>query len=96
MICIGLLAAFVLNDSQRRNPLKKMFLSEKVIFPGLRPSLGHIGQQAPERPVSQFQKGVSTSLQLFLFLFFSMVSEMTMLLQRKTFMIGHKIQEHYI
>ena len=73
-----------------------MFLSENVIFGGLRLSLSHFGQQAPERPVSQFQKGVSTSLQLFLFLFFSMVSDMTMLLQRKTFMIGHKIQKHYI
>ena len=34
--------------------------------------------------------------QLFLFSYLSMVSEMTMLLQRKTFMIGHEIQEHYI
>ena len=31
VICLGLLLAFVLNGSQRRNPLKKMFffLSEK-------------------------------------------------------------------
>ena len=39
MICIGLLEAFVLNDSQRRGPLKKMPLSENVIFRGLRLSL---------------------------------------------------------
>ena len=38
-----------------------MFLSENVIFRGLRLSLGHFGQQAPERPVSQPQNGVSTS-----------------------------------
>ena len=57
MICIGLLAAFFLNDSPRRNPLKKMFLSENVIFRGLRPSVGHFGQQAPKSPVSQLQNG---------------------------------------
>ena len=34
--------------------------------------------------------------QLFLFSYLSMVSEMTMLLQRKTVMIGHKVQGHYI
>ena len=38
-----------------------MFLSENVIFRGLRLSLGHFGQQAPESPVSQLQNGVSTS-----------------------------------
>ena len=38
-----------------------MFLSENVIFQGLRLSLGHFGQQAPESPVSQLQNGVSTS-----------------------------------
>ena len=37
-----------------------MFLSENVIFRELRLSLGHFGQ-APESPVSQLQKGVSTS-----------------------------------
>ena len=39
----------------------KMFLSEKVIFQGIRLSLGHFGQQVPENPVSQLQNGVSTS-----------------------------------
>jgi len=42
-------------------PPKKMFLSENVIFRGLRLSLGHFGRQAPESPVSQLQNGVSTS-----------------------------------
>ena len=42
-------------------PPQKMFLSENVIFWGLRLSLGHFGQQAPESPVSQLQKSVSTS-----------------------------------
>ena len=42
-------------------PVKKMFLSENVIFLGLRLSLGHFGQQVPESPVSQLQNGVSTS-----------------------------------
>ena len=37
-----------------------MFLSENVIFHGLRLSLGHFGQQAPERHVSMLQDGVST------------------------------------
>ena len=32
-----------------------------MIFWGLRLSLGHFGQQAPESPVSQLQNGVSTS-----------------------------------
>ena len=32
-----------------------------VIFRGLRLSLGHFGQQAPESPVSQLENGVSTS-----------------------------------
>ena len=41
-------------------PAKKMFLSENVIFQGLRLSLGHFGQQAPERHVSKLQDGVST------------------------------------
>ena len=48
--------------SQRQNPLKKMFLSENVIFQGIRLSLGHFGQLAPESHVSQLQNGVSTSL----------------------------------
>ena len=61
MICIGLFVAFVVNGCQRRNPQKKMFLSENVIFRGLRLSLGHFGQQVPESPVSQLQNGVSTS-----------------------------------
>ena len=55
-----MLVALILPDSSR-NPLKKMFLSENVIFRGLRLSLGHFGQQAPESPVSQLQNGVSTS-----------------------------------
>ena len=42
-------------------PPQKMFLSENVIFQGLRLSLGHFGQQAPESPVSPLQNGVSTS-----------------------------------
>ena len=61
MICIGLLVTLILPDSPLRNPLKKMFLSENVIFRGLRLSLGHFGQQVPESPVSQLQNGVSTS-----------------------------------
>ena len=48
-------------NSQYRNPLKKRFLWENVIFQGLRFSLGHFGQQAPEIPVSQLRNGVSTS-----------------------------------
>ena len=48
-------------NSENRNPPKKMFLSENVIFRGLRLSLGHFGQQAPESPVSQLQNDVSTS-----------------------------------
>ena len=51
----------VLTSSHLRNTLKTMFLSENVIFRGLRLSLGHFGQQAPESPVSQLQNGVSTS-----------------------------------
>ena len=46
MICLGLFVTLILNYSQLRNPLKKMFLSEDVIFRGLRLSLGHFGQQA--------------------------------------------------
>ena len=42
-------------------PPKKVFLSENVIFGGLRLSLGHFGQQAPKSPLSQLQKSVSTS-----------------------------------
>ena len=53
--------ALILNDSQRRNPLKKRFFSENVIFHGLRLYPSHIGQQGPESPVSQLQNGVSTS-----------------------------------
>ena len=45
-------------------PLKKMFLSENVMFWGLRLSLGHFGQQVPESPVSQLQNSVSTFLYL--------------------------------
>ena len=59
--CIGIFLAFGRNWTKRRNPLKKRFLSENVIFRGLRLSLGHFGQQAPESPVSQLQNGVSTS-----------------------------------
>ena len=61
MICIGLLVALILPDSPLRNPLKKIIISENVIFRGLRLSLGHFGQQAPESHVSQLQNGVSTS-----------------------------------
>ena len=50
--------ALILPDSPLWNPLKKRFLSENVIFQGLRLSLG---QQGPESPVSQLQNGVSTS-----------------------------------
>ena len=57
-----ILVALILPDSSLRNPLKKMFLSENVIFWGLRLSLGHFGQQVPESPVSQLQNGVSTSM----------------------------------
>ena len=46
MICIGLPVALILPDSSLWNPLKKMFLSENVIFRGLSFSLGHFGQQA--------------------------------------------------
>ena len=53
--------AFVLNGSERRNLLKKMFLKENVICRGLRLSPGHIGQQVPESPLSQFRNCVSTS-----------------------------------
>ena len=38
----------------------KMFLSENVIFRGLRLSLGHFGRQAPEGHVSQLKHVVST------------------------------------
>merc|ERR1711963_725042 len=38
-----------------------MFLPENVIFGGLRFSLGHFGQQAPDSHVSQLQNGVSKS-----------------------------------
>ena len=61
MICIGIFLAFVLIHSHLRNHLKKMFLSENVIFQGTILSLGHFGQQAPERPVSQPQNSVPTS-----------------------------------
>ena len=59
--CIGIFPAFGGDCGERRNPLKKMFLSENVIFRGLRLSLDPFGQQAPESPVSQLQNGVSTS-----------------------------------
>ena len=36
-------------------------VSENVLFLGLRLFLGHFGQQTPESPMSQLQKGVSTS-----------------------------------
>ena len=56
-----IVVALILPDSSLRNPLKKMFLSENVIFRGLRLSLVHFGRQAPESHVSQLQNGVSTS-----------------------------------
>ena len=43
------------NASQRRNPQKKIFLLENVIFQGLKLSLGHFGQEVPESPMSQLQ-----------------------------------------
>ena len=46
---------------RKPEPPKKVFLSEKVIFRGLRLSLGHFGQQGPESPVYQLQNGVSIS-----------------------------------
>ena len=52
--------ALILPDSPLRNPLRKMFLLEYVIFRGPRLSLGHFGRQAPESPMSQLQNGVST------------------------------------
>ena len=53
---------FFINDMQWDIPsLKKMFLSENVIFWGLWRFLGHFGQQAPESQVSELQNGVSTS-----------------------------------
>ena len=58
MSTVGLLVASVLTRSHLRNPLRKMLLLENVIFRGLRLSLGHFGQQAPESPVSQIQNGV--------------------------------------
>ena len=42
-------------------PREKMFPLENVTFRGLRLSLCHFGQQAPESHVSQLQNGVSTS-----------------------------------
>ena len=42
-------------------PPQKSFLSENVIFQGLRLYLSHFSQQDPESPVSQLQNGVSTS-----------------------------------
>ena len=36
-------------------PPPKKFLSENVIFGGLRLSPGHFGQRGPESPASQFQ-----------------------------------------
>ena len=59
MICIGIFLAFVLKNSESRNLLKKMFISENVTFQGLRLSLGHFGQKAPESPMSQLQNGAS-------------------------------------
>ena len=42
-------------------PPKELFLSENVIFRGLRLSLGHFGRQVSESPLSQLQNGASTS-----------------------------------
>ena len=53
--------AFGWNAIERLSPIKKRFLSENVIFQGLRLYLSHFGQQGPESPVSQLQNGVSTS-----------------------------------
>ena len=50
-----------LRSEKNWNPPEKMFLSENVIFRGLRLSLDHFGQQAPESPMSQLPNGVSTS-----------------------------------
>ena len=61
MICLGLFPACVQKNSENRNPPIKVFLSENLIFRGLRLSLGHFGQQAPKSPVSHLQKSVLTS-----------------------------------
>ena len=47
--------------SQTPEPPHKRFLSENVIFWGLKLSLGHFGQHAYESLVYQLQNGVSTS-----------------------------------
>ena len=67
---------------------KKIRLTRQKVFP--LPTVGH------RLPVTALPMQATVLLeypttQLFLFLYFSMVSEMTMLLQRKTFMIEHKI-----
>ena len=62
-IMTWLFLASEVNRGERRNPLKKRFISEYMIFQGPRLSLGHFGQQGPESPVSQLQNSVSiTSL----------------------------------
>ena len=61
MIWLGLFPACVQKNSENRNPPKKVFLSENMIFGGFRLSLDHFGQQAPKSPVSLLQNGVSTS-----------------------------------
>ena len=47
-------------DDHKPNRTQKYFRGG-LIFQGLRLSLGHFGQKAPESPVSQLQNGVSTS-----------------------------------
>ena len=61
MISIGIFLACVQKNSENRNPPKKVFLPENVIFRGPRLSLNHFGQQAPEGLASQLQNGESTS-----------------------------------
>ena len=47
-------------DDHQPNRKQKYFRGG-LIFQGLRLSLRHFGQQAPESPVSQLQNGASTS-----------------------------------
>ena len=59
MTCIWIFLARVKKNSENWNPPQKISF-RRCDFWGLRLSLGHFGRQAPERPVSQLQNGVST------------------------------------
>ena len=61
MICIGIPVAFVLNGSERRNPLQKNISLGKCVFWGTWVFLVYFGQKVPESPVSQLLNGVSMS-----------------------------------